>query len=432
MKVTNIYGQIFDSIRVRGAEIFSDKKLIKTVEKIIDDVVRYGDKAVLKYTRKFDGTPKGFSVMVSDEEIKESIEIVEGSRELIDVANSFLKASDRIYKFHKAQLEYFNLRDKWFIQTNGIVGQVVKPVGSVCVYVPGGRAVYPSTLIMNVIPAKVAGVDKIYVSTPSRNGKVSPILIYLSNKLGVNGIYKVGGAVSVASFAFGTQSIPKVDMIVGPGNKYFVAAKKVLSGVVGIDMLPGPSEIAVVADHGNPYYIALDLLSQLEHDPDSSGYFISIDENLISSVKDNIRSIVNRIDKWVLKSSMNNLLFILAKGVEECFEIVNMISPEHLEVIVKGIDINNIDRFVRNAGTVLIGESTPVVLADYIAGTNHVLPTGKTARFSSPLGVYNFVKFYNVVQWSSENLEYDKNDILRLAKYENLEVHALSVEKRSN
>ncbi len=431
MEITNIEGKVLEKIKFKGAQIFSDKRLIKSVEKIIEDVMKNGDKALIKYARKFDKAPKNFSIKVSEEEVKEAINLVQSSKYLMEITSNFLKMSERVYKFHKAQFENLNLNKKWYIQTNGTVGQVITPIERVCIYVPGGRAIYPSTLIMNAIPAKVAGVKSIYLSTPSSSGKVSPVIIYLSKELGIKDIYKVGGAAAVSAFAFGTESIPKVDMIVGPGNKYFITAKKILNGIIGIDMLPGPSEIAVIADHGNPYNIALDILSQLEHDPDSSGYLVSTDKNLIENVKDSIKLILKETNKSnSLLKSTNNILFIHTETIEEGFKVINDISPEHLEVIVNGITTENIDKFVKNAGTVLIGETTPVVLTDYIAGTNHVLPTGTTARFSSPLGVYNFVKFYNFAQWSKENLNTDREIVSKLSRYEGLEIHALSLEKR--
>jgi histidinol dehydrogenase len=319
----------------------------------------------------------------------------------MEIADTFLKAAERIRKFHEEQLKYFNLSGKWVIEIgNGRkVGQVVKPVDSAMVYVPGGRAIYPSTLIMNLIPAKVAGVNKIFVSTPS--------------------------------FAFGTQTIPKVDMIVGPGNKYFVLAKKLLSGIVGIDIIPGPSEIAILATYGNPKYFAYDLLSQLEHDPDSSAFMISTNIELLEKIREEIIDIIpNTSRKNILDNSTKNLFFIEVSSIEEGFDVVNQIAPEHLEIVVDGIDINNIDNYVKHAGTVLIGLYSPVVITDYFAGTNHVLPTNSTAKFSSPLGVYNFVKMYNICEWEKNSLLEDMETVSELANYEGLEIHAKSILER--
>lgn len=431
MKITDLWGNVFDEIPVKGVEIFYDKSSTEMVEKIIEDVRLRKDESLIDYARKYDNADDNFSIRVSEEEFSEARSIIETNSELYDIAKGFLLMAERVEKFHLSQLDNLNLKGKWTTTTGGIVGQVVKPVESVCVYVPGGRAIYPSTLIMNVIPAKVAGVRNIYISTPSKKNRVSPVILYLCEKLGIKDVFKIGGAVAVAAFAFGTQTVPKVEMVVGPGNKYFVIAKKLLNGIIGIDMLPGPSEIGIIADNGNPYYLAIDILSQLEHDPDSSAYVISPKDTLISGIKTNITNLISTANrKNILDSSIKNLFFILVDTIDEGFEVINKIAPEHLEVIIDGVNIDNIDKYIRNAGTVLIGETTPVVVTDYFAGTNHVLPTGTTARFSSPLGVYNFVKFYNIAYWTLEELIKDKDIVSKLARYEGLEFHALSIEER--
>jgi histidinol dehydrogenase len=433
MKVKTIEGKVLDSVPLNKNELFLTKELVSEVEKIIEEVREFGDSKVIEFCKKFDGVGDDFNIVVSEEEINKSIKEVESNNDLMKIADTFLKAAERIRKFHEEQLKYFNLSGKWVIEIgNGRkVGQVIKPVDSVMVYVPGGRAIYPSTLIMNLIPAKVAGVNKIFVSTPSQKGKVSPIILYLAKRLGANGIFKVGGAVSVASFAFGTQTIPKVDMIVGPGNKYFVLAKKLLSGIVGIDIIPGPSEIAILATYGNPKYFAYDLLSQLEHDPDSSAFMISTNSELLEKIQEEIIDIIpNTSRKNILDNSTKNLFFIEVSSIEEGFDIVNQIAPEHLEIVVDGIDINNIDNYVKHAGTVLIGLYSPVVITDYFAGTNHVLPTNSTAKFSSPLGVYNFVKMYNICEWEKNSLLEDMETVSELANYEGLEIHAKSILER--
>jgi len=435
MKVKTIEGKVLSSVSFSKNELLLTKELISEVEKIIEEVREYGDSKVIEFCKKFDGVGDDFNIVVSEEEISESIEEVESSSDLMEIADIFLKAAERIKKFHEEQLKHFNLSGKWIIEIgNGRkVGQVVKPVDSVMVYVPGGRAIYPSTLIMNLIPAKVAGVNKTFVSTPSQKGKVSPIIIYLAKRLGADGIFKIGGAVSVASFTFGTQTIPKVDMIVGPGNKYFVLAKKLLSGLVGIDIIPGPSEIAIFATYGNPKYLAYDILSQLEHDPDSSAFMISTNGELLEKTREEIITILPSTSrKSILDNSMKNLFFIEVSSIEEGFDIVNQIAPEHLEVIVHGIDTSNIDKYVKHAGTVLIGLYSPVVITDYFAGTNHVLPTNSTARFSSPLGVYNFVKMYNICEWEKNSLLEDMETVSKLANYEGLEIHAKSILERKH
>lgn len=430
MKVKDFKGNTYQTIPLVNLNLFKDKKLLSDVEKIIEDVFKERDRAVIEYSKKFDRVPSDFEIRVSEKEIEEAIEEIETNNVLKEVYEDFLLMAERVKKFHEEQLKHLNL-NKWITRTKGIVGQVVKPIESVCVYVPGGKAIYPSTLIMNVIPAKVAGVKNIYVATPSREGKVSPIILALSKKLGVDGIYKVGGAVAVASFAFGTESIPKVNMVVGPGNKYFITAKKLLSGMVGIDMIPGPSEIVVIADKGNPHHLALDTLSQLEHDPDSIAFVISTNKKLLDEIHKHITNILEKASrKNILQNSISNLFFIEVESIEEGFKIVNEIAPEHLEVVVEGIDINNIDNFIYNVGTVLVGEYSPVPITDYLAGTNHVLPTNSTAKFYSPLGVYNFLKFYNIAKWTKQELEEDSKVVSKLARYEGLEIHALTVEER--
>ncbi|MGC8964247.1 MAG: histidinol dehydrogenase [Brevinematia bacterium] len=431
MNIRDFKGNIYKTLPQASTNLLQDKKLISDVERIIEDVTTKKDKAVIEYSKNFDKIPDNFNIKASDEEIQKAKEEIENNKELKSIYEGFKVMAERVKKFHEEQLKQFNLQGKWLIKTNGSVGQVIKPIESVCVYVPGGRAIYPSTLIMNVIPAKVAGVKNIYVSTPSKEGKVSPIILALSSEFGVNGVYKVGGALAVASFAFGTESIPKVNMIVGPGNKYFITAKKILSGIIGIDIIPGPSEIAIIADNGNPYYLALDTLSQLEHDPDSLGFVISNNKKLLDEIEANIHNILKRASrKDILQSSTSNLFFIEVEDINEGFNLVNEIGPEHLEVIVEGVDIENIENFVYNAGTVLVGEYSSVTITDYLAGTNHVLPTSSTSKFYSPLGVYNFLKFYNIAKWTKEELEKDKNIISKLARYEGLEIHALAVEER--
>lgn len=435
MIIKDINGEILNGIPSSAASILLNKELFFQVETIIDDVRRFGDEKVIEFCKKFDGVGDDFNLTVSEKEFEESEKEVESNRELMDIVNGFLLASERIRKFHEEQLRYFNLKGKWLIniEEGRSVGQVIKPVDSVMAYVPGGRAIYPSTFIMNVIPAKVAGVHKIFVSTPSQKGKVSPVILYLAKKLGVDGVFKIGGAVSVASFAFGTQTIPKVDMIVGPGNKYFILAKKLLDGIVGTDIIPGPSEVAVFATYGDPKYFAYDLLSQLEHDPDSSAFMISPDSKLLEQIKTEISCIVpNSNRKNIINSSIKNLLFIEVTSIEEGFDIINHIAPEHLEVVVESIDIDNIDKYIKHAGTVLIGPYSPVVITDYFAGTNHVLPTSSTARFSSPLGVYNFMKMYNVCQWDDRGLKEDMEIVSKLAIYEGLEMHSKSILERGN
>lgn len=432
MVIKDINGEVLNTLPKKGTEILLDKEAIEVVEKIVREVMFRGDDALIEMAKKFDDAPENFSLKVSEEEFKEAERIIENDEELKEIVNNFLVMAGRVEKFHRKQLRKLNLSGKWITKTTGKVGQVIVPVEKVCVYVPGGRAIYPSTLIMNTIPAKVAGVKEIFVATPSKKGKVSPVILYLCKKLGINEVFKVGGASAVASFAFGTQTIPKADMIVGPGNKYFILAKRLLSGIIGIDMLPGPSEIAVILDHGNSYHISLDVLSQLEHDPDSNGYVISTNELLLEDIREKtIETIKEAERREILSSSSKNLFFIKVDSIEEGFDIVNKIAPEHLEVIVEGISYKNIHKFVKNAGTVLIGEHTSTVLTDYIAGPNHVLPTGSTARFSSPLGVYNFVKFYNFAQWTKKELKKDKTIVSKLARYEGLEIHAQAVEKRT-
>ncbi len=434
MKIFDLEGKLLDGLSVKGAEIFDDEKVVEVVKNIIREIKSKGDEAIVELCKKFDYATDNFSLKVSEEEFVEADNIVFSDSKLKEVVEGFYLAIDRVKKFHQKQKEVMNLGVSWFLDLEGrVVGQVMKPVESVVVYVPGGRAIYPSTLIMNAIPALVAGVKNIYISTPSYKDKVSPVILHLARYLGIRNVFKVGGVGAVAGFAFGTETLPRSDMIVGPGNKYFVTAKKMLSTLIGIDMIPGPSEIVVFANKGNPKYIALDVMSQLEHDPDSSSYFISTDEEFLNSVKEQvIEEMKNTFRKEILESSSKNLFFILVDSVNEGFDVVNSIAPEHLEIIIDGIDYSNISEYVKNAGTVLVGEFSPVVITDYISGANHVLPTGTTARFSSPLGVYNFIKMYNVAQWPQKQLLDDIPFVVKMADYEGLQIHSKSASVRKS
>ncbi len=398
---------------------FEDK-----VAEIVDNVRSRGDEALFEYTEKFDLislTPE--TVKVTKEEIDEAYK--EMDPKLLEVLR---QALDNIRAYHEKQRRY-----SWFdSKDNGIMlGQKISPLGKVGVYVPGGKAVYPSSVLMNVIPAKVAGVGQIVMTTPCRNGKVSPYTLVAANEAGVDVIYKVGGAQAIAALAHGTETIPKVDKIVGPGNIFVALAKKAVYGFVGIDSIAGPSEITVLADEtANPRYVAADLLSQAEHDELASSILVTTSKKLADEVSleiDRFLKTLSRAD--IISKSLDNYGYILlVDSLEEGIETVDQIAPEHLEIVTA----NPFDAMTRvhNAGAIFLGQYSSEPLGDYFAGPNHILPTNGTARFFSPLSVDDFVKKSSIVYYSKEALEAVHEDIETFAKAEELTAHANSISVR--
>ena len=400
-------------------------KFEASVAAILADVKEKGDEAVFDYTKRFDGADiNAANIVVTKEEIDEAYSLVD--EQLVEVIR---KALVNIREYHAKQKQY-----SWFDSTpNGtILGQKVTPLNRVGVYVPGGKAAYPSSVLMNIIPAKVAGVNQIIMTTPpGKDGRVNPGTLVAANEAGVDVIYKVGGAQAIAAMAYGTDSIRKVDKIVGPGNIYVALAKKAVYGHVSIDSIAGPSEILVIADGtANPRYVAADLLSQAEHDEMASAILITTSEELADKVSKEIDSFVAELSRSeIISKSLENYGYILiAKDIDEAVETANEIASEHLEIVTK--DPFTVMTKIRNAGAIFLGEYSSEPLGDYFAGPNHVLPTNGTAKFFSPLGVDDFIKKSSIISYSREALEPIHEDIIKFANAERLTAHANSIKVR--
>lgn len=395
------------------------------VNDIIQNVREKRDEAIFEYTLKFDGaTINQDNIRVTEEEIKEAYEQVDPK--LLDVIR---KALVNIRDYHAKQKQY-----SWFDSDESgiILGQKVTPLKTVGVYVPGGKAVYPSSVLMNVIPAKVAGVSNIIMTTPcGKDGKVYPSTLVAAKEAGVDAIYKVGGAQAIAALAFGTESIPKVDKIVGPGNIYVALAKKAVFGYVSIDSIAGPSEIMVLADEtANPRFVAADLLSQAEHDEMASAILVTTSEALAEQVSVEVDKFVTTLSrKEIIRKSLDNYGYILvADTMQDAIDTVNEIASEHLELVTKN-PFETMTK-IRNAGAIFIGEYSSEPLGDYFAGPNHVLPTNGTAKFFSPLSVDDFIKKSSIISYSREALEPVYKDIVQFAECEKLTAHANSIRVR--
>lgn len=395
------------------------------VNEIIGKVREQRDKAVFSYTKQFDGAElSSGTVLVSKEEVEEAYRRTDGN--LIEVMK---KSLGNIRAYHEKQKQY-----SWFdSSTDGVLlGQKVTALEKVGVYVPGGKASYPSSVLMNVIPAKVAGVEKIVMATPcNREGKVNPATLAAADLAGVDEIYKVGGAQAIAALAFGTESIPKVDKIVGPGNIYVALAKKAVFGHVSIDSIAGPSEILVLADGtANPRYVAADLLSQAEHDELASAILITDSQSLAEQVSSEVGKFTAELSrKEIIEKSLENYGCILvAEDMEEAIAAANEIASEHLEILTA--DPFGTMMKIKNAGAIFLGEYASEPLGDYFAGPNHVLPTNGTAKFFSPLGVGDFLKKSSIISYSKEALEPIYKDIVQFATSEQLTAHANSIKVR--
>lgn len=396
-----------------------------SVKEILDKVKEEKDAAVFAYTAKFDGAElTADTIEVTDAEIEEAYAQVDDT--LLTVIR---KAKDNIESYHAKQRQ-----NSWFdSKPDGtILGQKITPLHRVGVYVPGGKAVYPSSVLMNVMPAKVAGVDEIIMVTPpGKNGKVSPNTLVAAKEAGVDKIYKVGGAQAIAALAYGTESIPKVDKIVGPGNIYVALAKKAVYGHVSIDSIAGPSEILVVADEtANPRYIAADLLSQAEHDELASAILVTTSEKLAHEVSNQVDGFLKELSRAeIISKSLDNYGYILlADTMEDVIDVANEIASEHLEIQTK--NPFEVMTKIRNAGAIFIGEYASEPLGDYFAGPNHILPTNGTAKFFSPLSVDDFIKKSSIISYSREALQKVHKDIESFAKAEQLTAHANSIHVR--
>lgn len=395
------------------------------VNAILEEVKEKGDEALFSFTERFDGAKiTRDNIRVTREEIEEAYRKVDS--ELLTVIR---KALVNIRSFHEKQK-----RNSWFdSQPDGtLLGQKITPLQSVGVYVPGGKAVYPSSVLMNIVPAKVAGVERILMTTPpGKDGKISVNTLVAAHEAGVDEIYKAGGAQAIGALAYGTASIPKVDKIVGPGNIYVALAKKAVYGFVSIDSIAGPSEILVLADEtANPRFVAADLLSQAEHDEMASAILVTTSRTLAEQVAEEIEVFLSKLSrKEILLKSLENYGWILvADTMDEAIETANAIASEHLEIVTK--DPFQVMTKIRNAGAIFIGEYASEPLGDYFAGPNHVLPTNGTARFFSPLGVDDFIKKSSLVYYSREALKEVHEDIIRFAKAEGLTAHANSIAVR--
>lgn len=395
------------------------------VSAIIEDVRARKDEAVFDYTKRFDGADiDTTNLLVTKEEIAEAYEKVDDK--LLEVIR---KSLVNIREYHEKQRQF-----SWFdTKDNGIIlGQKVTALEKVGVYVPGGKAVYPSSVLMNVLPAKVAGVDQIIMTTPpGKDGKVNASTLVAAIEAGADQIYKVGGAQAIAALAFGTESIPKVDKIVGPGNIYVALAKKAVFGYTSIDSIAGPSEILVLADEtANPKFVAADLLSQAEHDEMASAILITTSEELAKKVSDEVDKFVAVLSrKEIIQKSLDNYGYILvASSMEEAIATVNEIASEHVELVTAN-PFETMTK-IRNAGAIFIGEYSSEPLGDYFAGPNHVLPTNGTARFFSALSVDDFIKKSSIISYSREALQPVYKDIVQFAECEQLTAHANSIKVR--
>jgi histidinol dehydrogenase len=398
----------------------NDDTVNQTVETIVRAVKTNKDQALKEYTKKFDNVTIN-EFRVSEDTINQAFELV--SETLI---NDLKRALDNIKRFHEAQvLKTFTIKDTFGSE----LSSRVRPIETVGIYVPGGLAAYPSTVLMNAVPAKIAGVKKIIMVTPPlKDGTIKPSILIAAKLAGVDEIYKVGGAQSIAALAYGTESVPKVDKIVGPGNIYVAMAKRYVSGVVGIDMIAGPSEILVIADEdANPDYIAADLMSQAEHDPLASAICLTPSQSLAERVQASIIKLIDSLPKKdIIASALKNYGgIIVTSSMEEAVNFANKIAPEHLELLTKN-PFELVEK-IENAGAIFIGEYSPEPIGDYFAGHNHTLPTSATSRFSSALSTQDFYKKTSIIHYNQASFNDAKGSVARLAHEEGLDAHKLAI-----
>jgi len=406
-------------LRTRNTAV--DRAIIRSVEDILNNVRRNGDTAVLKYTRRFDDK-KAARLRVSASEIKRAADKADPK-----IMKAFAISARRIRRFHEMQKE----RSWSFTEGDTILGQTIGPLKRIGAYIPGGKAAYPSTVFMNVIPAQVAGVKEIAVCVPMPEGYLNPYVMAAIEMLGVNEVYRIGGAQAVAALAYGTTSVPKVDKIVGPGNIYVATAKKMVFGIVDIDMVAGPSEILIIADSSaQPSFVAADMLSQAEHDELASAVLITDSRKLAAAVSEEISVRLKQLKrKEIAKASLSNYGSIfVTRNIKEAAALSNTIAPEHLEIMTRSpLDAMSL---IENAGAVFLGPWSPEALGDYSAGPNHTLPTGGTARFSSPLGVYDFYKRSSVLGFTREGFLRLAGIVETIADIEGLEAHGSTIRVR--
>ena len=391
------------------------------VRAILSDVRKYGDKAVLKYTKTFDSL-KTSQLAITPEEVVEYAEKADPK-----VVKALRLSAKRIKAFHGRQKE-----KSWFFSEDGtILGQVIRPIERVGVYIPGGKASYPSTVLMNVIPAQVAGVKEIALCVPTPKGDINPCVMAAIQLLGVKEVYRIGGAQAIGALAYGTKTIRKVDKIAGPGNIYVATAKKIVFGEVAIDMIAGPSEILIIADDSaDPMIVAADLLSQAEHDEYASSILITGSQRLANSVRKEVEMQLGKLKRRdIARGSLDNYgAIIITKDLREAAEVSNSVAPEHLEIMTRNPE--KILPMIKNAGAIFLGQWTPEALGDYTAGPSHTLPTGGTARFSSPLGVYDFVKRSSLLSFTKKGFQKLAGTVKTIADAEGMEGHANTVRVR--
>ncbi|PKM64968.1 MAG: histidinol dehydrogenase [Firmicutes bacterium HGW-Firmicutes-20] len=425
MKIIEVFDtnvkKVLDRLIKRGDEDFLD--VDSRVTEILKNVKSHKDEALFEYTKQFDGAALT-ELRVTEKEIEEAMGLVDD--ELIEIMK---EAATNIREYHQLQ------KEKTWLQTkeNGIIlGQLITPIQRVGIYVPGGKAVYPSTLLMNVIPAQIAQVESIAIVTPpNKDGTVNPLILAAARIVGITEIYKVGGAQAIGALAYGTQTIDSASKIVGPGNIYVARAKRSVYGLVDIDMIAGPSEICVVADqYANPKFVAADLLSQAEHDEMASAILVTHDRELALNVIREVESqSENSVRRDIIEESLSGYGYIfLTKDIESSIALANELAPEHLELMVK--DPFSYLSQIKNAGAIFLGDYTPEPIGDYFAGPNHTLPTSSSAKFSSPLGVYDFMKKSSIVYYPKSALDEVADKVIKFAVSEGLDAHANALRVR--
>jgi histidinol dehydrogenase len=410
--------------RVRARSVVLDADLMSQVQSIIDEVRRRGDAALIDYANRFDGcVMQEFELRIDENELDRIAATADAG-----VVEALREAIGHVRRFHE-----YERQESWEIEADDGVrlGQRVTPIERAGLYVPGGTASYPSSVVMNVVPAQVAGVKRIVVATPPRSLRENPAVAAALVQLGIKEVYAVGGAQAIAALAYGTETVPRVDKITGPGNRYVAAAKKLVFGTVGIDSIAGPSEVVIVADDtARAEFVAADLLAQAEHDDDASAILITTSEQLANEVSGEVSRQAESLPRraTVEKSLAQHGAVLLVDDLSEACEIANQLAPEHLEIVTR--DDETVAAKILHAGAIFLGSYTPEVVGDYFAGPNHVLPTAGASRFSSGLGVYDFLKRTTVLRYSREALRGSANKIATLAKAEGLDAHARSAEIR--
>ena len=391
---------------------------------IINEVKLTGDKAIIKFSKKYDNVELDKSeIRVSEDEITDAYEKIE--KKLLDALRY---AKKNLIKFNKAQI-----RKDWAIEiTKGVkAGQVYRPLESVGLYIPGGRAIYPSTVLMAATPAYIAGVKEIILCSPPQSDKrIAPEILVAAKEFEISKIYKVGGAQAIAAMAYGTQIIPKVQKVIGPGNKWVNAAKQILSNVVAIDTPAGPSEILIIADEiANFIFVIVDFISQIEHDPDNIGIIVTNSSELVEQVKVNLESFIQNSErKEIIEAALKNSLIIKANDLDDCIRVSNIIAAEHVEILTK--NPKKVLEKIYNAGAIFLGPNSPVPLGDYSAGTNHILPTGGNASKYSGLNIFDFLKIIDVLECTKEGLQNLSKSTMKIAEFEGLYAHKKSIEER--